>query len=67
MKNMYLCSSLVIGRPRREFTSGEEESRRADFERRCHNLTDCPYFLFLIFSCNNLHADGSSVVDVWII
>lgn len=37
------------------------------FERRCHNLSDCPYFLLFVFSCNNLHADGSSIVDIWII
>lgn len=45
----------------------KEESRRAGFQRRRHDLSDCPYFFFFMFSSNNLQADGSSVVDIRVI
>lgn len=45
----------------------KEELRHAGFQRRCHDLSDCPYFFIFIFSSNNLQSDGSSVVDMRVI
>lgn len=46
---------------------GEWSQRHAGFQRRGHDLSDCPYFFFFMFSSNNLQADGSSVVDIRVI
>ena len=45
----------------------EEELRHVGFQRRCHDLSDRPYFFFFMFSSNNLQSDGSSVVDIRVI